>query len=67
MRLTPCFRKKLLRIGKWMLPLAVISSFVLAPSPAAAAMHMLVWLAAYLGICLTWWSITQFRRARRLS
>lgn len=67
MRLTPCFRKRLLKVGMWILPVALVSTILLSGSPGAAMKYLLAWLAAYLFMCVTWWLITQVRRAKKAS
>jgi len=61
MRLTRCFRKRMLKVGAWILPVALAASLLPADSVGFAVKSMAGWLAAYLVMCVVWWGITQAR------
>ncbi|MFZ2990707.1 hypothetical protein [Ideonella sp.] len=62
LRVTPCFRCRMLRVGVLMAPVALLSSWLPAREPASALRWLAAWLALYALICVVWWAITQRRR-----
>lgn len=62
LRVTPCFRCRMVRVGVLMLPLALLGGLLPTRGPAATLRWLLGWLALYGLICGVWWAITQWRR-----
>ena len=65
LRVTPCFRCRMLRVGAVLLPVALATSLLPARDTAFAVRALAAWLLAYAVMCTVWWSITQLRKARR--
>jgi len=65
LRVTPCFRCRLLRVGAWLLPVALASSLWPQRDAAFVARALAAWLAFYLVMCGVWWGITKLRAAHR--
>jgi hypothetical protein len=64
MKLSPCFRKRMFRIGAWFSP-AILASCLLAKELSTASKLLLGWGLAYLLVCGVWWLIIRVHIARR--